>query len=381
MAKVNFIRRHTDVEVNEEPIVDGNFIVTGDGNIYIDYGLERIKIVGGGGGSTTGDTLPIGSITAYGKETAPANWLICDGREVNRTTYSDLFKVIGTKYGEGDGSTTFNLPNLKGRVPVGLDSDDTDFGTIGKIGGEKEVTLTIDKIPEHQHGEYIEYGGGKQPYTLALGGGTSKNGYFLNAQTTAYSGPQVLTEKTGGGQPHNNLQPYEVNNFIIKAFQSAGVIANVVKTKIQSDNDVYSCNYVNDNMQKHMISASFTTDIEPSPQQYVELSNWSAIETVGNKLSIKNGKIVVGTGVSKIKISGILGVWDTTNQLIYIYGRKNGKDIPTPWVVNAVLDYQSMIYNNLISVQEGDIISITVYGQKDYTIEYKKSLFIFEVVE
>lgn len=47
MAKVNFIRRHTDVEVDEEPIVDGNFIVTGDGNIYIDYGLERIKIIGG----------------------------------------------------------------------------------------------------------------------------------------------------------------------------------------------------------------------------------------------------------------------------------------------------------------------------------------------
>lgn len=381
MAKVNFIRKHTDVEVNEEPIVDGNFIVTGDGNIYIDYGLERIKIVGGGGGSATGDTLPIGSITAYGKETAPANWLICDGSEVNRTTYSDLFKIIGTKYGEGDGSTTFNLPNLKGRVPVGLDSSDTDFDTIGKIGGEKEVTLTIDKIPEHQHGEYIEYGGIKQPYTLESGGGTSKSGYFLNAKTTVYSGPQVLTEKTGGGQSHNNLQPYEVNNFIIKAFQSAGVVANVVKTKTESDNDVYSCNYVNDNMQKHMLSASFTTDIEPTLQQYVELSNWNAIETVGNKLSIKNGKIVVGTGVSKIKISGILGVRDTTNQLIYIYGRKNGANINTPWVVNTVLDYQSMIYNNLISVKEGDIISIAVYGQKTYNIEYQKSLFIFEVVE
>lgn len=97
-----------------------------------------------------------------------------------------------------------------GKTLVGFDSSDTDFDTIGKIGGEKEVTLTIDKIPEHQHGEYIEYAGGKQPYTLASGGGTSKNGYFLNAQTAAYSGPQVLTEKTGGGQSHNNLQPYYV---------------------------------------------------------------------------------------------------------------------------------------------------------------------------
>ena len=95
-------------------------------------------------------------------------------------------------------------------------------------------------------------------------------------------------------------------------------IPKIKNEKIQSDNDTYSCNYVNDNMQKHMISASFTTDLEPTPQQYVELSNWNAIETVGNKLSIKNGKIVVGAGVSKIKISGILGVWDTTNQLIYV---------------------------------------------------------------
>lgn len=97
-----------------------------------------------------------------------------------------------------------------GKAIVGIDSSDTDFGTIGKIGGEKEVTLTIDKIPEHRHGEFIEYGGGKQPYVLASGGGTRKNGYFLNAQTTAYSGPQVLTEKAGGNQPHNNLQPYQV---------------------------------------------------------------------------------------------------------------------------------------------------------------------------
>lgn len=158
-------------------------------------------------------------------------------------------------------------------------------------------------------------------------------------------------------------------------------IPKIKNEKIQSDNDAYSCNYINNAIQKHMLSATLTADIEPTPQQYIELSNWNAIETVGDKLSIKNGKIVVGTGVSKIKISGILGVYDKTNQLIYIYGRKNDANIPTPWVVEAVLDYHSMIYNNLISVQEGDIISISIYGQREYKIEYKKSLFIFEVVE
>lgn len=234
MAKVNFIRRHTDVEVDEEPIVDGNFIVTGDGNIYIDYGLERIKIVGGGGGSATGDTLPIGSITAYGKETAPANWLICDGSVVSRSAYADLFAVIGTKYGEGDGSTTFNLPNLKGRVPVGLDGGDTDFNEIGKTGGEKTHILTVDEMPKHSHrGTYLKDTNITTAYNV---------GYRTSPSSET---PTEFNDSRGNDQPHNNLQPYEVNNFIIKAFQSAGVVASVVNTQKESDTDVYSCNYIN----------------------------------------------------------------------------------------------------------------------------------------
>ena len=234
MAKVNFIRRHTDVEVDEEPIVDGNFIVTGDGNIYIDYGLERIKIVGGGGGSATGDTLPIGSITAYGKETAPANWLICDGSAVSRTTYADLFAVIGTKYGEGDGSTTFNLPNLKGRVPVGLDGSDTDFKPIGKTGGEKTHTLSVYELPKKIPVNYGNISGGTDVVisSSVVGTGGVKSG-------------QANMNISATGQAHNILQPYEVSNFIIKAFQSAGVVASVVNTQTGSDTNVYSCNYVN----------------------------------------------------------------------------------------------------------------------------------------
>lgn len=234
MAKVNFIRKHTKAEVNDEPIVDGNFIVTGEGNVFIDYGEERIEIISSSG-SITGDTLPIGSITAYGKETAPANWLICDGSTVSRTAYADLFAVIGTKYGEGDGSTTFNLPNLKGRVPVGLDSDDTDFNSIGKIGGEKTHTLTVKELADHSH-----------VYTY-----NNNTGSFTSGDTpivySNVSGPslQKNTSSVGENQPHNNLQPYQVNNFIIKAFQSVGVIAEVVNAQTESDTNVYSCNYIN----------------------------------------------------------------------------------------------------------------------------------------
>ncbi len=253
MAKVNFIRKHTKAEVNNEPIVDGNFIVTGEGNVFIDYGTERIEIISSGG-SITGDTLPIGSITAYGKETAPANWLICDGSAVSRTSYADLFAVIGTKYGEGDGSTTFNLPNLKGRVPVGLDGGDTDFNTIGKTGGEKKHTLTTDEMPNHKHSIYQYVNGYKLGVVTEYGVSGGKSISMLkNSDKISNQSPNsgdtsvglVNADYAGNSQPHNNLQPYEVNNFIIKAFQSAGVVAEVVNAQTESDTDVYSCNYVN----------------------------------------------------------------------------------------------------------------------------------------
>lgn len=73
------------------------------------------------------DAIPIGSIQAFAGETLPTGWLLCDGSAVNRSTYSELFNTVGTIYGEGDGSTTFNLPNLQSRVPVGIDSSDSNL--------------------------------------------------------------------------------------------------------------------------------------------------------------------------------------------------------------------------------------------------------------
>jgi len=149
--------------------------------------------------------VPPGVILPYGAATAPSGYLLCDGSAVSRTTYADLFSVIGTTYGAGDGSTTFNLPDLKGKVPVGKDSSQSEFDTLGETGGEKTHTLTVDEMPSHKHVQHS--------YSDPSG---SLN---RNSRDTTSSGDTETghsTSSTGGGQAHNNLQPYITLNYIIK---------------------------------------------------------------------------------------------------------------------------------------------------------------------
>ena len=182
------------VALNENPSV-------AEINKVTDDNMNEIK-------NTINTNTPVGVITAYAGDTAPNGWLLCDGSAVSRTTYADLFSVIGTKCGAGDGSTTFNLPNIKGRSLVGVDPDDTDFNVVGKTGGEKEHTLTIDEMPSHNHGVGLNSGGSTS--------GSGLNYLYTPNQYRTYgdSGAEMIL-KTGGGQAHNNLQPYIVMNYII----------------------------------------------------------------------------------------------------------------------------------------------------------------------
>lgn len=172
-----------------------------------------------------GDVLPIGTMVPYGNTEAPANWLVCDGSEISRVDFADLFAVIGTSYGEGDGILTFNLPDKRGKISVGLDSSDSDFNTVGKTGGEKEHTLTIAEMPSHNHAQRLGDNG-----TI-----TGSGSYDWSMSDTArnYDGSD-LAQSTGGNQPHNNLQPYQVDNWIIKAFHS-GVVTATTENSLSSN--------------------------------------------------------------------------------------------------------------------------------------------------
>ena len=162
--------------------------------------------------SLEADSTPIGAVQAYAGSTAPRGWLICDGSAVSRTTYSELFEVIGTTYGSGNGSTTFNLPDLRGRVPIGSGlgtASDATSRTLGQSGGSERVTLSVEQIPSHNHAINTWKNGAH--YYNATSGNT------LQWWSSAYGSMDANVSSTGGGQSHGNMQPYLAINYIIKA--------------------------------------------------------------------------------------------------------------------------------------------------------------------
>ena len=136
---------------------------------------------------------------------APSGYLICDGSAISRTTYSALFNVIGVSYGAGNGSTTFNLPNLKGKVPVGLDNSQSEFDTLGKSSGENSHILTTPEMPSHNH-----------TFQAWNNTNTDTSDIFTNDWRLDPGSGTWGTSNVGGGLAHNNLQPYCTISFVIK---------------------------------------------------------------------------------------------------------------------------------------------------------------------
>lgn len=183
---------------------------------YINENKEEIIIAGM---SAAIDSLPVGSGMDYYGTIAPTGYLFADGSAISRTEYAELFAIIGTTYGAGNGSTTFNLPDKRSRVSVMKDSG--TFATLGGKGGAETVTLTTAQMPSHTHIQNAHthnitgrFGAtsGTNNATFAIGSTSNTTNY-----THASGSTTAVNQNTGGGEAHNNLQPYLVCNYIIKA--------------------------------------------------------------------------------------------------------------------------------------------------------------------
>lgn len=160
---------------------------------------------------------PTGGVQAYAGSSSPTGWLICDGSAVSRTTYSDLFSVVSTTYGVGDGSTTFNLPDISGRVIAGKEStaslltsagSGVDGATLGSTGGSQTHQLDENEMPIHDHDTSDRYDTTSRNMA-DTGSGVSVR---LNNITTL---ARTVTS-AGGDLAHQNTQPTIVLNYIIK---------------------------------------------------------------------------------------------------------------------------------------------------------------------
>lgn len=165
--------------------------------------------------------VPTGSLFPFAGSTAPTGYLLCDGAAVSRVTYATLFSTIGSTYGAGNGSTTFNVPDLRGRVALGagtgtgLNASGTGAPagtaqtarTAGQWGGEESHLLTTAEMPAHDHASshgilaYVGAGGGANLTT-----GTTWQNYNMSA---------VMSD-TGGGGRHATVPPFVVLNHLIK---------------------------------------------------------------------------------------------------------------------------------------------------------------------
>lgn len=158
-----------------------------------------------------GDSVPTGQITAFGGASAPTGWLLCNGSAVSRTTYAALFAVLSTNFGTGDGSTTFNLPDLRQRFPLGKAASGTGV-TLGSTGGAIDHAHSLSTATAHaQIHASSNLLHTKRVTVTAYNETVSATGLTTASTTTS----QTLGVGLGGSTDTQNA-PFQVVNFIVK---------------------------------------------------------------------------------------------------------------------------------------------------------------------
>lgn len=182
-------------------------------NSIVQYnGILYQSIIDNNSGNTPSSSLsawgsvsanPTGTVIMFAGNTPPTGYLTCNGQAVSRTTYATLYSVIGVAFGAGDGSTTFNVPQMGGNVPAGYKSGDPNFGNLGGQVGEATHLLTINEMPSHTH---------------AIDARSLSNDVAGSFNTNRIGATDTTTNtySAGGSVAHNNIQPSLTLNFYIK---------------------------------------------------------------------------------------------------------------------------------------------------------------------
>ena len=177
--------------------------------------------------------IPVGTIFSFGGSSSPDGYLVCDGSTVSRDTYQRLFSIISTVYGVGDGATTFNLPDLRGRTLVGSGQQlGATLFNLGNSGGSETHQLQVNELPSHNHTGTTNTDGAHNHSISSQVQKTSNNTpdgldgtaneidnintITRNTSTNGDHTHSFTTNDTGNNDPHNIMQPYLVINYIIR---------------------------------------------------------------------------------------------------------------------------------------------------------------------
>lgn len=182
--------------------------------------------------------LPSGTVLPYAGSSAPSGWLLCDGSAVSRTTYARLFAVIGTTFGAGDGSTTFNLPDTRGRSVLGAGSGTgLTSRALGATGGAETHTLTEDEMPSHTHTQDA-HTHTQNAHTHTDSGHTHGIGSYVAAQEATSHNHTFTTGVESATHTHSGM----INNTGggSQVVIGAGYAVNAVTSSTQSANHVHS---------------------------------------------------------------------------------------------------------------------------------------------
>ncbi len=245
-----------NLDVNGNSIVsasDGDIAITpdGTGDVIID-GIKHPQADGNAGeflktdgsgqlsfADVAASAFNSGMLAPYAGATAPTGWLLCHGQAISRTTYADLYAVVGTTYGAGDGATTFNVPDLRGRVIAGKDdmggssanrlTSALNGDNLGAAGGAESHTLSTSQIPAHRHFVAANVALGSASSSVAAVTSTTQvarqyqSPYGAGGEIFSMSMVRTGTDASvgrsssvGSGNSHNNTQPTFILTYIIK---------------------------------------------------------------------------------------------------------------------------------------------------------------------